>query len=534
MNALQQKYPLLNNNQMYKKISLLIFGLIICQALSTVSAQQPVPKVFYDPVGAVLGYSIVKTEDNNFVIAGEKDTRAFALKIDPTGVILWSKSIGNPQGVFYTVTAARDGGFVFAGKIGNPSSGNSDIICAKFNSAGDTLWTRTIDMGSNDEAISIKQTIDDGYILSGDGGQGGMCVVKLDAGGLFTWGKLYTLGNYINYAFGVDQTPDQGYVVSGVYGNQPAFTSDMFLMKTDPTGAVTWAEKETPSGIHYFTGFDVKVVTGGIMSLYSTQDSGWVLTKTDLTGTKLWSKYYFTFTTGVAPGYNPKIHQTSDGGFVFDYSQAHFIGGMIKVDVDGNYLWSQDLSMSATDLAEASNGDFMLIGNGPVFGVNSNQTLNPQLGIVSTDAQGNGAACTNPTGISTGNYTVTSPAVAVTASTGGAVSLFATPVNNVTLTTEGGCVYFTGGIEEKNQNKITINVFPNPSDGVFTVSGNGAAKQDIQRIEVFNMLGDQVYVSSDKQDLLLPVDIGQVPAGIYTVKALFSKGIGTSEIVICH
>ena len=519
---------------MYSKISLLVTGLFLIQTLSMVSAQQKFSTVFYDPVGAVLGYSITRTLDNNFIIAGEKDTRALVMKIDPAGTVLWKKSVGDLQGVFYTVAPTRDGGAILAGKINNAATSHTDIYCAKLDAAGDTVWTQAIDMGFDDEALSVKQTLDDGFILSGDAATGGMFVVKLDAAGHLTWGKLYTAGNYINIASGIDQASDSSYVVTGVYGNQPAFTSDMFLMKINTSGQVIWSEKETLSGIHYFSGFDVKIVANEIYCLYSTQDSGWVVAKLDISGTPLWSKYYNGLTVGHVPGYGPKLCPTADGGFLFDFSGTFFPGELIKIDGNGALLWSQFIWMSATMVAESSSGDLVLTGNGPIFGVGSNSTLNPQLGIVGTDATGTGITCTEPQTTTTGNYPVLVSAITVTPSVAGTASTLISPVVDATITTETGCVLFTGGIFEKTQNAISIRVFPNPTEGTFSVAGSGKTPIDIDRIEIVDMHGNVVYRSRENQDLRLPIDPGNIAPGLYTVRAFSAKMSGTEEIVICR
>ena len=56
---------------------------------SPMNAQQTTfAKVYYDLAGAVQSYAMVKTFDQNYLIAGEKDDQALAMKIDPSGNIL--------------------------------------------------------------------------------------------------------------------------------------------------------------------------------------------------------------------------------------------------------------------------------------------------------------------------------------------------------------------------------------------------------------------------------------------------------------
>jgi hypothetical protein len=509
---------------------LIIAGLLIFQASLNANAQQNFTKVFQDPQGAIQAYSIEKTRDGNYLIAGEKDDRPMALKMDPTGNILWCKNIGSSSGKFNTITATRDSCFVLAGDI-YPSTSNN-LFCVKLNSAGDTLWTRMIDMGYDDEVYSIKQTLDGGFILTGDASQSKVVVVKLDAGGNLSWGRLLTGGTLSNYGNGIEQASDSSYFVTGTLENQPVYDKAMFIMKLTPAGSFSWAKKQLLTGQNYSSGNDLKIIPDGLMLCFNETDLGIVLMKTDFSGNFLWARSYPGFGYQFL-GLYPKFHRTSSGGYMFVRSDPFSPAGFLNVDSVGNVLGSQTLTLIATDVAESYEGGYMILGNGPIQGCDKQQ-YNPQVGIIRTDADGNGPACTQQADLSSDSCIDTLTDVTFSSQSAGTVSHISISVTNVNLTTRVGCVDVTGGIEEQSADQISVSVYPNPSSGAFSVLVTGAANTGIQRIDVFNSNGAKVFSSTGtiKQGAL--IDIGSVPEGVYTVRVTCNKASCSQKIVICH
>jgi hypothetical protein len=90
-----------------------------------------------------------------------------------------------------------------------------------------------------------------------------------------------------------------------------------------------------------------------------------------------------------------------------------------------------------------------------------------------------------------------------------------------------------GGINEL-RHSISINVFPNPNDGVFSIKVDEAGQNEVQLVEVYNMLGERVYASSEPSVLMSPINIGQVQDGVYDVKVTFKTTSCSQKILICH
>src|SRR5262245_34458488 len=66
------------------------------------------------------------------------------------------------QQTFFAIDTAAGGGFICAGYVAG--AGGYDFLALRLNSAGDTLWRRVINSGSDDIAYSCRQTSDGGFV----------------------------------------------------------------------------------------------------------------------------------------------------------------------------------------------------------------------------------------------------------------------------------------------------------------------------------------------------------------------------------
>lgn len=79
------------------------------------------------------------------------------------------------------------------------------------------------------------------------------------------------------------------------------------------------------------------------------------------------------------------------------------------------------------------------------------------------------------------------------------------------------------------KNEKAIRVFPNPTNGIIRIQALGV---NIQSIEIYNVLGETIYTTSNlKQQLLNEIDISSFQKGIYFVKINDGKKIHTEKIV---
>ncbi|NTW32610.1 MAG: T9SS type A sorting domain-containing protein [Bacteroidetes bacterium] len=79
----------------------------------------------------------------------------------------------------------------------------------------------------------------------------------------------------------------------------------------------------------------------------------------------------------------------------------------------------------------------------------------------------------------------------------------------------------------KNNNNISI--FPNPSNGIFTINNTNGIKQ----INVYNVLGENIYTTNNlKQQTSNEIDLSKFQKGIYFVKIFDGEKNHTEKVVI--
>lgn len=130
------------------------------------------------------GFSIEETNDAGYIITGRTTGEpgkfgvafdAFLLKTDATGSSEWCRTFSGSSdtssyAVGNEVRETDDGGYIV---VGGKDSGNyrkggfSDIWLVKTDNAGNVAWSKTFGEGGKDEAASVQQTDDGGYIVAG-------------------------------------------------------------------------------------------------------------------------------------------------------------------------------------------------------------------------------------------------------------------------------------------------------------------------------------------------------------------------------
>ena len=221
-----------------------------------------------------------------------------------------------------------------------------------FSQPPDTIWTKTYGGPNHDEGLSVQETMDGGYIITGytedfGGGLRNVWLVKTDANGDTAWTNTFG-GLGFHFGNSVQQTSDSGYIIVGGTSDL-TLIADVFLIKTDPDGDTAWTNAF--GGTDYDEGRCVRETSdGGYIIAGFTQSFGASIAdayviRTDVNGDTLWTRTY----GGQLWDEFSSIQETSDGGFIMAgyrtlYSDPN--GGdsdvyLVKTDADGDTLWTR-------------------------------------------------------------------------------------------------------------------------------------------------------------------------------------------------
>lgn len=302
--------------------------------------------------------------------------------------IEWQKALGGTHGESANaVQQTSDGGYIVAGHSmsndGDVSGnhGGGDYWIVKLNSTGDIQWQKSLGGSNVDDAQSIRQTTDGGYIIagssnssdgdiSGNHGNYDYWIVKLDSSGNMQWQKSLG-GSSVDMAQSIQQTSEGGYIVAGssssndgdVNGNHGG--GDYWIVKLDINGNIQWQKslggssseqvnsvQQTFDGGYIIAGTTVST-DGDITISYGNNDF-WVV-KLDSGGNMQWQKALGNIGDNI--GYYAQ--QTFDGGYIAvgtSFNPSNLESGLpdywvIKLSNNGTIQWDKYFGGSFHDNA---------------------------------------------------------------------------------------------------------------------------------------------------------------------------------------
>jgi hypothetical protein len=200
--------------------------------------------------------SIIQSSDGGYVVAGltqsfgAVDWDMYVVKLDSSGNVIWNQTIGGSNyDEAKSIIQSNDGGYVVVGRTWSFGAGYGyDFYVVKLDSSGNVMWTKTIGGGDSDDANSVIQSSDGGYVVAGSTRSFtedvNIYVVKLDSSGNIIWTK--TIGGSSNdVALSIIQSSDGGYVVAGYTQSFGAGEDDFYVVKMDANGNVCFSQNIT-------------------------------------------------------------------------------------------------------------------------------------------------------------------------------------------------------------------------------------------------------------------------------------------------
>jgi len=306
------------------------------------------------------GQSIVQTTDGGYAITGQTESYGaagdmFLTKYDSAGTLSFSRTWGgNGDDQGKSIVQTTDGGYAITGQTISFGAGQEDMFLAKYNSAGTLSFSRTWGGTGIDYGDSLVQTTDGGYAIAGSttiagAGSYDMFLAKYNSAGTLSFSRTWG-GTASDFGASLVQTTDGGYAITGRTDNFSAGQEDMFLAKYDSAGTLSFSRTWGGTGRDY--GYSlVQTTDGGYAVTGQTTSFGagsvdMFLIKYDSAGTLSFSRTWGGTNTDVGLS----LVKTTDGGYaVTGYSNSFDV--MLCADALGTVARCHDMFLTKYDSA---------------------------------------------------------------------------------------------------------------------------------------------------------------------------------------
>ncbi|MDH5683688.1 MAG: hypothetical protein OEZ20_04400 [candidate division WOR-3 bacterium] len=270
------------------------------------------------------GSCVQQTQDKGYIITGTtqsfNDTiyeDVYLIKTDLSGNLEWQKTFGGiyeDRGNF--VRQTQDKGYIITGSTQSFNDTiNGDFYLIKTDSFGNLQWQKTFGGSGEEEANTVQQTNDNGYIIIGKGKVSNSYyayLIKTDSLGNLQWQRTYGENEEECGNFSGQQTIDKGYIITGLIRTSEEILPKIFLLKADSLGNLQW-QNTFGGNERTWSNF-----------VQQTQDKGYIVVgfidggrdvyviKMDSLAIHQWKKTFGG--AGYDEGYC--VQQTQDGGYI--------------------------------------------------------------------------------------------------------------------------------------------------------------------------------------------------------------------------
>jgi hypothetical protein len=346
-------------------------------------------------------YDVASDGAGNVFVGGA----GYVAKLDAGGHMLWRIT---PGATFRGVAVDGAGNVIVVGwfsgtvnlGIGQLTATFQDVLVAKLDPSGNTLWNRRFAGPGSEIGNGIAVDAAGNVLVTGtfqstiDGGGGPLqgagsfdaFVVKLDAAGNHLWSRTIE-GSGFDDGNGISVDGAGNAFVTGATHFAPSTASNPFLLKLDPAGNQIWNRQLATSTM---SGRGVTVAPDGDVLVVASSAITTLVSRLDGTGAPLWSQ-----TFAGAQGNDIAVDALDNVFFAGQLTGPTDFGGgslssngstdafVTKLGPTGAYEWARSMGSAGFDtsngVAPDGKGNVLLVGSaggtinlggGPMSGFN--------------------------------------------------------------------------------------------------------------------------------------------------------------------
>jgi hypothetical protein len=499
------------------------------------------------------GSSIIQTKDGGYAIVGyttsfgKNPDNIYVIKLDSNANLQWTKVISDTNN--YTdsyatsVCNTSDGSIVLVG-YQSGSATDRGFYVVKLDYSGNILWEKIYGNVNYWTIPSrIIETSDKGFAITGQNINGTsnsyVFIVKLDQNGGIQWSSNITTSSKFkdnDVGGAIIQTYDGGYAIAGVHGTYP-IGSDIFVLRTDASGKVLW-NRTTKGGI-----------TGGANSIVQTNDSGLVVMgamgsdsgasifKLNKSGNVIWSEVINNGFDGNS------LIKTGDNGYAIsgygDNQEGRAAMGFIKADSNGHVQWTRSVGggsiwpnkayiISAGSVIQTNDMGFAFTG------LADSMPSGTKYSVLFLKLDSSGNVCTYDSLMFNYRNSNTLYSCYDTVFAFGLSSYGSEYILSSGGTETSVCYPYIVGIQSINPPLKGISIFPNPNNGLFQLIISNEQLGIKNSVEVYNMLGQEIYSQFFIPNSPFSIDLQDSPSGVYLYRVISEDGaiISSGKFII--
>ncbi len=494
------------------------------------------------------GMSVYTTSDGGIFMTGyasaygEIATNLYVVRFASNGDTLWTRTMGGQAWDYgFDGIETSDGGFLAVGSTQSYGTFVHDFYVVRFDSQGDTLWTRVIDGAGddrNDEALAVAETPEGGFAIAGysyifGGYYPNAYVIKLNADGDVLWTRIVGGGSG-EKAEDIIVTNDNGLVVVGGGASYSVASSDMYIFKLDEDGDLLWTRTIGGSRNDYAYAVaetaDGRLVVAGSTNSYGEGATGFLeatdayIVMFDSDGDTIWTRTI----GGVNNEQIRDIIITDDGyilaaGHSATYGHGFMDAYVIKMNMEGDVVWTNTYGDNNTNMAfgltEVAQNRYLLIGR------THYSAYGRDVFLAWLDGNGN-SCCKNDyggivhSGGITGSGGIAGTGGATIDSGGEMASFFAKD----TL-----CLGLADIQIKKHLSSIVL--YPNPTSDILNIMIETNITEPLN-ISLYSIQGQKLWEAFIRHDEVFTKDVSELNSGIYIIKVHHKEGINTRKLIV--